>query len=84
MPDTPDNERNSHAERMEAVLDRISPYVIFANARRICKREFQRSPNWVLASQLFGLGSTYAYGMCRRIGVDPEGRTAIRKAEPRP
>lgn len=63
----------SGTEPMEQTLNNVPTYIIFANARRICKREYQNSPNWVLAMEVFGLGSTYAYAMCRKIGVDPEG-----------
>lgn len=59
---------------MEDTLNNVSQRTIFANARRVCKRKYQRSPNWVLASKLFGLGSTYSYALCRRLGVDPDGR----------
>jgi NaMN:DMB phosphoribosyltransferase len=52
--------------------------VIFMNARRVCKREYQRGPNWVLASEVFGLGSTYSFALCRRVGVDPEAKVSAR------
>lgn len=51
----------------------VPEWVIFANARRICKRQYQRTPNWSLAMEIFGLGSTWAYALCRRIGADPDG-----------
>lgn len=49
--------------------------IILANARRISARRWRGSPNWVIASEVFGLGSTYAHMLCRRIGVDPHGKT---------
>lgn len=58
--------------RMNETLDAIDPRRAFMNARRICKRQYQRSPNWVLAMELFGLGSTYSFALCRRFGIDPE------------
>jgi hypothetical protein len=61
-------------ERMQITLDGISKRIIFANARRICKRQYQRKPNWSLAMEIFGLGSTYACALCAQIGVDPDGR----------
>lgn len=64
----------TEAERMQTTLDGISKRIIFLNARRICSRQHKRSPNWVLAMNLFGLGSTYAFALCRQIGVDPERR----------
>ncbi len=53
----------------------VEEWTVMANARRICKRRYQRSPNWVLAMEAFGLGSTWAWALCERIGIDPDGRT---------
>ena len=44
--------------------------LILANVRRIAKRT--RMPNWVLAMETFGFGSTSAHKMCARLGLDPE------------
>lgn len=68
-------DRAAEARRMEeAIAEMDTPRMrcAFRNARRICKRSLRRSPNWVLASELFGLGSTYSHALCRRFGVDPE------------
>lgn len=43
---------------------------ILANVRRIVKKT--RMPNWVLAMETFGFGSTSAWEMCSRLGLDPE------------
>jgi hypothetical protein len=32
----------------------------------------QRTPNWVLLTNFFGLGSTSAYRWCRELGLDPD------------
>lgn len=53
----------------------VLEWVVLANARRICKRDYQRLPNWALAMDIFGLGSTWARALCQRVGVDPDGRT---------
>ena len=53
----------------------VSEWIVMANARRICKRRYQRVPNWSLAMEAFGLGSTWARALCERIGIDPDGRT---------
>jgi hypothetical protein len=29
-------------------------------------------PRWVAVMDCFGLGSTYAYELCRRFGLDPD------------
>lgn len=49
---------------------------VFRGARSVCNREWRRSPNWVLAMTLYGTGSTYAWAICQRIGVDPDACTA--------
>jgi hypothetical protein len=61
--------------RFNECMANRSFHLILRNARRICKRKFQRSPNWVLASELFGLGSTYSFRLCRELGIDPEAKT---------
>lgn len=67
---------NDMDECLNAIVpDRILGRVILANARRLCAVKWRKSPNWVIVSELFGLGSTYSYGFCRRLGVDPEGRS---------
>jgi hypothetical protein len=43
------------------------------NARRMAKAEYKRKPNWVLAMELFGVGSTYAHEYCKAAEVDPDG-----------
>lgn len=53
----------------------VSEWIVMANARRICSRRFQRLPNWALAMEAFGLGSTWAWALCERIGVDPDSCT---------
>ncbi|RUU79993.1 hypothetical protein [Mesorhizobium sp. M7A.F.Ca.MR.362.00.0.0] len=65
-------DREAENKRMNDTLDAIDPRRAFVNARRICARRYQRSPNWVLAMELFGLGSTYSFALCRRFGIDPE------------
>lgn len=47
--------------------------LILANVRRIVKRT--RMPNWVLAMETFGFGSTSAHSMCERLGLDPDSPT---------
>lgn len=44
------------------------------NGRRIGKPEFKRMDNWVLCMELFAVGSTYAYELCRLAEVDPNGK----------
>lgn len=53
----------------------VSERTVLANARRICAQRYKRQPNWVLAMEAFGLGSTWARALCQRIGIDPDART---------
>lgn len=53
----------------------VSERTILANARRICAQRYKKQPNWVLAMEAFALGSTWAWALCERIGVDPDGCT---------
>ncbi len=60
------------------VPDRDAGLRLFRNVRRIAARQWQRSPNWVLAMQIYATGSTYGYAICRHIGIDPEAKNAAR------
>lgn len=62
------------AATMRIALDNITMLRAFQGARRLAKRK--RDPNWVFAMEMFGLGSTYAWGMCERMGVDPDSTSA--------
>jgi hypothetical protein len=58
--------RISHAQH-------FTPFFLLANMRRICEPSLRRNANWVLAMQLFALGSTSARKVCRDAGIDPDG-----------
>lgn len=47
--------------------------VIMANARRLIKKSTML--NWVLYSELFGVGSTTARNRCAEIGLNPDSKT---------
>lgn len=63
-------------ERMEAKLASITRREIFARARGMLAQKHRRDPNWVVAMELFGLGSTFAWGICLEMGIDPDATTA--------
>ncbi len=54
--------------------DAIHVNIIMSNAVRVGSRDFKRQPNWVIAMNIFGLGSSYAFELCRVLGLDPEAR----------
>ena len=73
-------DRERERAHMDAQIERLIPNPkvaasIFRGVRRLCARQWQRSPNWVLAMELYGQGSTYSFAICRRLGIDPDSRT---------
>jgi len=69
-------------ERMARTFAAITRREAFARTRGLLARHHRRDPNWVLAMKIFGLGSTYAFAICREMGLDPEGCTATPWPEP--
>ena len=58
--------------RFEETMRSKTPRQILANARRIACRRLKRAPNWVLAMDVFAVGSTYAHWICKDAGIDPD------------
>lgn len=54
-------------------MDEKTPRHILANVRRLLPRSKQ--PNWALAMEVFGVGSTYGYWICKEAGIDPDAKT---------
>lgn len=54
---------------------RFDPYIILANVRRLRPQGSKHMLNWVLAMEVFGLGSGRAQELCRFAGIDPNGKT---------
>lgn len=52
-----------------------SHFFLLANAGRICNLEMARSANWVLAMELFAVGSTTARRICVDADIDPDAKT---------
>ncbi|GEM_PF-2216676 len=46
---------------------------IMNNVRRLMPRRLAKTPNWVLAMDLFGNGSSYSMQTCRYAEIDPHG-----------
>lgn len=64
--------------RVDYLRANFTPFYLMANARRIASKEFRRSANWVLAMNLFAVGSNSARAICKEAGIDPEA-TEVRK-----
>lgn len=60
---------------MQATFDSITHRRIMAAARDMAARQYKRLPNWAFAMELFGLGSTYAWVLCERMGINPDAMT---------
>ena len=60
----------------------FTPFYIMANVRRLLSGAHnKRLPNWVLACEIFAVGSTTAHKVCAEAEIDPEGYT-ITKVKP--
>jgi len=51
----------------------FTPPYLLANCRRLVSDNYRTKPNWVLASELFAIGSNSAHKICRDWGIDPDG-----------
>jgi len=60
------------ARYRETMTDRIKPANVIPRARAIAGRRHSKKPNWVLAMDIYCVGSSYAWGICRDSGLDPE------------
>lgn len=58
---------------MKSLTAHFSASYLIANCRRIAALEFRTQPNWVIAMNLFAVGSTTAHRICREAGIDPDG-----------
>lgn len=54
---------------------RFDPYIILANVRRLRPQGSKHMLNWVLAMEVFGLGSGRAKELCLFAGIDPNAKT---------
>lgn len=59
-------------ERFEATIAEKTPAALLRNARRIAGRRHKRKPNWVLAMDIYGVGSTFAWMLCVQNGIDAD------------
>ncbi|MET4636195.1 hypothetical protein [Kaistia defluvii] len=72
--------REQEWERFRKTMAALPADIILLNSRSFCKRELQKSPNWVVAMKIFGLGSTFARMLCLEHGFDPDGSKFQRPA----
>lgn len=64
---------NEDKERFSKAMSQRTPDFVIRGARRIAAVKYRKSPNWVIAMELYGLGSTFARHLCLEHGVDPDG-----------
>lgn len=59
---------------MDKLAMNFTPFFIMANVRRILSQARNaRTANWVLAMEIFAVGSTSANRICSEAGIDPDG-----------
>lgn len=54
---------------------RFSPAYLMYNCRRLLTGSARTTSNWMIAAELFALGSTSAVKLCRDAGIDPDANT---------
>jgi hypothetical protein len=85
------HERIAAADRIEALEAALQAdkakghghredFYLLANCRRMLGRTHAKSPNWVIAMELFATGSTSAYQICTEAGIDPDSTKVERAA----
>lgn len=47
--------------------------LVLSRVRDIAPRKLRRTPNWVLAMEMFCTGSTFAWQACVYAEIDPDG-----------
>lgn len=57
--------------RLEEAMRSKTPRQVLANVRRLYTGR-RRIPNWALAMEVYGVGSTYGYWICQENGIDPD------------
>lgn len=62
----------SEQERFEKTMAQKTPSALIPAARRMASRINKAKPNWVIAMNLYCVGSTYAAMICSQAGLDPD------------
>jgi len=57
----------------------FSPAFLLTNARRLLALDHVSTPNWVVAAELFAVGSTSAIRICKEAGIDPDARFVVKQ-----
>lgn len=66
---------------MNKLAMNFTPFYIMANVRRILSTAYNnRTQNWVLAMEIFAVGSTSARQICGEAGIDPDGYKVEKRA----
>ncbi|MDE4918330.1 Lar family restriction alleviation protein [Cupriavidus metallidurans] len=71
----------SGSVKVDAVRANFTPFYIMSNVRRITPVHYNKQrANWVLAMDVFAVGSRSAWQICLDAGIDPDGFTIERAA----
>jgi hypothetical protein len=61
---------------MDKLAMNFTPFYIMANVRRILPAAYnRRTANWVLAMDIFAVGSNSGRQICQEAAIDPDGYT---------
>lgn len=60
--------------------EHFTPFYLLSNCRRLLSAEYRRKPNWVIAMELFAVGSNSGRGICIDAGIDPDALEVRRPA----
>ncbi len=65
---------------MDKLAMNFTPFYVMANVRRILSDAHnKRTPNWVLATEIFAVGSTSGNRICVEAGINPDGYTVTKE-----
>lgn len=73
--DSPIVAQQQGGDELDQALAKHGPRYVLTNARRLLARKHKKDANWVLAMNIYSLGSTYARWLCQRYGLDPDATT---------
>lgn len=58
--------------------ENFTPFYLLVNCRRLLAMKYRSKQNWIIAMELFAIGSTSAWQVCVEAGIDPDGLTVVR------
>lgn len=66
------DENKAEMVRYHEAVNRVTHADILRSVRRLAGRRVKGRANWVLAMDVWGVGSTFAHILCHEAGINPE------------